>query len=434
MIKPKMKPRKLLTFAPALLACASALVGGTGSALAQTTELVYSTFLDPNNANDPRAAAQTKMIQAFEAKYPDVKIRLLVDPTGQTVTRAIKSRSETPDVLRIVGFGVAEYAATGNLLQLDELARRDGLTDDDWLLPLSASHVDGKLYSIPQDFRIPILVYRKGLLEQAGVTPPKTWDDVCAAGPKFTQPNIIGYAVPLGATGGLGGAQALAEFFLSTMLPGKSGQYFSSDGKIAFSKEDFVRAGRTVKDLFMKCKVTSLRSAQMGFNEVHDGLRSGTIAMTTYGLYRFKTLQAQGAGADLGWAPPPSYPDTEKQTVYGYHIAMNGQSKKKEIGWNFLKFMVSAEAQALAAEGGEVVSRKSAYNAPYFQGEDAKNQREWAQLISEHGRTVSYTPILSTFHTILGEAFQRMVLRDESPENAYTEVVSRYNEALSKSR
>ena len=426
--------RTMIKAAAILSVCAGAFASFTGGALAQGTEIVYSTFLDPNNASDPRAAAQTKMIQAFESKNPDIKIKLLVDPTGQSVSRSIKSRSETPDVVRIVGFAIAEFAATGNLVQLDDLVKKDGLPDDDWLLPLSSAQVDGKLFSLPQDFRIPILFYRKGALQEAGITPPKTWDEVCAAGPKFKQPNIIGFAVPLGATGGLGGAQGLGEFFLSSMLPGGNGQYFAPDGKIAFTKDSFVRAGQTIKDFFTKCKVTPLRSAQMGINEVHDGLRSGTIAMTNFGLYRFKTVQQQGAGDDLGWAPAPAFSDTEKQTVYSYHIAMNKQSKKQDAAWTFVKFMVSPEAQAIAAEGGEVVSRKSAYSAPYFQSEAAKNQTQWAELISQRGRTVAYTPILSTFHTIVGEAFQKMVLRDESPENAFAEVVKRYDEALSKSR
>ncbi len=403
-------------------------------ARAQQTEIVYSTFLDPNNTNDPRAAAQTKMVQAFESKYPDIKIKLFVDPTGQSVARSIKSRSETPDVVRIVGFGIAEFAATGNLVQLDDLVKRDNLPNEDWLLPLSSAQVDGKLFSLPQDFRIPILFYRKGALQDAGVIPPKTWDEVCAAGPKFKQASVISFAVPLGATGGLGGAQGLGEFFLSTMLPGGNGQYFAADGKIAFTKDSFIRAAQTVKDLYTKCKVTQLRSAQMGINEVHDGIRSGTIAMTNFGLYRFKTIQQQGGGEDLGWAPAPAFSETDKETVYSYHIALNKQSKKQDVAWTFIKFMVSPEAQALAAEGGEVVSRKSAYAAPYFQTEAAKNQAQWAELISKRGRTVQYTPILSTFHTIVGEAFQKMVLRDETPDNAYAEVVKRYDEALTKSR
>lgn len=426
--------RTIIKAAAALTLCAGVSASFTERAFAQSTEIVYSTFLDPNNANDPRSAAQTKMIQAFESKYPDIKIRLLVDPSGQNVTRAVKSRSDTPDVIRVVSFGLPEYAATGNLLPLNDLIKKDGIPEDDWLLPLSAGQIDGKLYALPQDFRIPILVYRKGALKEAGVTPPKTWAEVCADGAKFKQPNVIGFAVPLGATGGIGGAQALAEFFLSTMLVGPNGQYFAPDGKIAFSKENFVRAAETLKDFFGKCKVTSPRSAQMAFNEVHDGLRSGTTAMTIFGLYRFKTIQSQGAGDDLGWAPPPSYTESDKQTVYSYTIALNKQSKKQDAAWTFMKFVISPEAQAIAAEGGEVVSRKSAYNSAYLKSDAAKDQKQWADLVSQRGRSVTYSPILSTFHTILGEAFQRMVLRDETPENAYAEVVKRYDEALSKAQ
>lgn len=426
--------RVMIRTAAALTVFASVSASLTERASAQTAEIVYSTFLDPNNANDPRAAAQTKMIQAFEAKHPDIKIHLLVDPTGQTVTRAVKSGSDTPDVIRVVSYGLSEYAATGNLVALNDLVKKDGIPDQDWLLPLSTAEVDGKLYGLPQDFRIPLLVYRKSALQEAGVTPPKTWQEVCDDGAKFKQPNINGFAVPLGATGGIGGAQSLAEFFLSTMLVGSDGRYFAPDGKIAFSKANFIRAATTIKELFTKCKVTSLRSAQMGINELHDGLRSGTIAMTNFGLYRFKTVQSQGAGDDLGWAPAPSYTPSDKQTVYSYTIAMNKHSKKQEAAWTFMKFVISPEAQAIAAEGGEVVSRKSAYTSAYLQSDAAANQKHWAELISQRGQTVAYSPILSTFHTIIGEAFQRMVLRDESPENAYEEVVKRYDDALTKAQ
>ncbi len=93
----------------------------------------------------------------------------------------------------------------------------------------------------------------------------------------------------------------------------------------------------------------------MAFNDVHDGLRSGTIAMTNFGLYRFKTIQAQGAGDDLGWAPPPSYTGNEKQTVYSYNHCPEQAVQEPGPAWTFMKFVISPEAQAIAAEGGEVV-------------------------------------------------------------------------------
>jgi len=263
---------------------------------------------------------------------------------------------------------------------------------------------------------------------------PCSFIDVLKISSSFTNPNIAGFAVPLGGTGGIGGAQALGEFYLSSMLSSENGKYFNEDGTIAFTKESFVRTAQTIKDFFTKCKVTPSRSAQMAFNEIHDGLRSGTIAMTNFGVYRYKTIQQQGVGDDLDWAPSPTFSTAEKQAVYGYHIALNKQSKNQDAAWNFMKFVISAEGQAIAAEGGEVVSRKSAYKAPYFQTEAAKNQKDWADLIEQRGRVVVYTPILSNFHTIVGEAFQRLILRDETPENAYAEVVKRYDEALAKSK
>jgi ABC-type glycerol-3-phosphate transport system substrate-binding protein len=397
-------------------------------------EIVYSTFLDPANAKDPRAAAQTRMIAAFEKVNPDLHIKLLVDPTVQVVARALKSHDTTPDVVRMPGFSVPEIAASGGMQSLDALIARDKLPTGDWLLPLDGDRVDGHLYSLPQDYRIPILMYRKSLLAQAHVTPPRTWDEVCADGPKFPQQGIIPFAIPVGAAGGLGGAQAFGEFYLSSMIPSTNGDYFNADGSIAFSRASFLRAATTIKDLFTTCKATPQQSLQFGFNEVHDGLRAGKIAMGVFGLYRYRTIQEQGAGDDLAWAPPPGYTPTDRETVYGYHIALNAFSTNKEDAWRFLKFMISPEAEAIAAEGGEVVSRASAYSAPYFQTSQAADQKQWAQLIRERGREVRYTAILTTFHQIVGDATQRMILTNGTPEAAYDEVLKNYNAALESSK
>jgi len=48
------------------------------------------------------------------------------------------------------------------------------------------------------------------------------------------------------------------------------------------------------------------------------------------------------------------------------------------------------------------------------------------------GRQVNYSIIQSTFHQIVADAFQRMVLRNTTPEEAYQEVVTKYNEAIAK--
>lgn len=397
-------------------------------------EVTYATFLDPSNASDPRVGAQARMIEAFEKANPDIKVRIVLDPVGNVSSRALKAGADSPAVTRLTSYSLPELVRTGNLRQLDGLVADAGIANDDWLIPLDRGRIGGHLWGLPQDFRIPVLMYRRAALAAAGVTPPSTWEQVCADGGKPAHGPTVGYAVPLGASGGAGGAQALGEYVLSTMLA-PDGQYFASDNRaISFSKETFVRAAQTIKDLYGRCRATPLTSAQFGYNEIHDGLRAGTVAMATFGLARFGAIRRQGAGDDLGWAPPPAYTPDGKQTVFGFVLAINSKSPHPEENWKLVQFATSKEGQAILAEGGEVVARTSSYQAPYFQTPDSANQKAWAELVRTRGQLVSYSVILTTFHEIVGEALQRMVLRNGTPEAAYDETVKRYGDAVAKLR
>jgi multiple sugar transport system substrate-binding protein len=120
--------------------------------------------------------------------------------------------------------------------------------------------------------------------------------------------------------------------------------------------------------------------------------------------------------------------------VYGFQLTINSFSKQKEAAWQFVKFMTTPAAQAIAAQGGEVVARASAYTDPYFSSPQGRDQRAWADLVKARGRQVNYSIIQSNFHQIVADAFQRMVLRNTTPEDAYQEVVTKYNEALAKAK
>jgi len=397
------------------------------------TEVSYNTFLDPANANDPRAAAQSRMIEAFEKANPSIKIKVVVDPSGANGIRAARTKSDSPDVIRATNFQQPEFAATGGILPIDELVARDKVDLNDWLIPLEQTKVNGKLWGLQQDYRVPVLVYRKSRFAEAQVTtPPSTYDEVAAIGAKLSKDNIIGYAIPLGVTGGIGGAQAFVEFVLSSMLAGNTGALFAPDGRnIGFSDERLRLAATTVRDLFAK-KASTPVSLQFGYNELQDGLRAGTVASATFGLYRYKGLERQVANNDLAWAAAPSLEQGGKHTVYGFQLDINANSPRKDAAWEFVKYMASPAAQMLAARGGEVVARASVYNDPYFASPEAADQQGWKQVVQQRGRMVTYSVIQSTFNQIAGEAFQRMILRNAPPESVITEIKTRYAEALAK--
>jgi len=397
------------------------------------TEVSYNTFLDPANANDPRAAAQSRMIEAFEKANPNIKIKVVVDPSGANGIRAARTKSDSPDVIRATNFQQPEFVATGGILPIDELVARDKVDLNDWLIPLEQTKVNGKLWGLQQDYRVPVLVYRKSRFAEAQVTtPPSTYDEVAAIGAKLSKDNIIGYAIPLGVTGGIGGAQAFVEFVLSSLLAGNTGALFAPDGRnIGFSDERLRLAATTVRDLFAK-KASTPVTLQFGYNELQDGLRAGTVASATFGLYRYKGLERQVANNDLAWSAAPSLEPGGKHTVYGFQLDINANSPRKDAAWEFVKYMASPAAQMLAARGGEVVARASVYNDPYFASPEAADQQGWKQVVQQRGRMVTYSVIQSTFNQIAGEAFQRMILRNAPPESVITEIKTRYTEALAK--
>jgi len=262
------------------LAVAGAATGfGLRRSSAQSgTEVSYNSFLDPANANDPRSAAQSRMIEAFEKANPSIKVKVVVDPAGSNGIRAARTKSDSPDVIRVPNFQQPEFAATGGILPLDEFVARDKIDVNDWLIPLEQTKVNGKLWGLQQDYRIPILVYRKSRFADAQVKPPSTYDEVGALGAKLTKDNVIAYAIPLGVTGGIGGAQAFVEFLLSSMLAGNTAALFAPDGRnIGFSDERLLLAATTVRDLFAK-KASTPVTLQFGYNELQDGLRAGTVA------------------------------------------------------------------------------------------------------------------------------------------------------------
>jgi ABC-type glycerol-3-phosphate transport system substrate-binding protein len=404
-----------------------------GRAFAQTYETVaYDSFLDPANNNDPRAMAQTQMIAAFEASQPRIKVRVVVDPTGANGVRAARSKSDSPDVIRINNFQMPEFVSTGSLLALDDLIARDKVDTSDYLISMDQTRVNGKVWGLQQDYRIPIYIYRKSKFDEAKIaTPPRTYAEVSALGSRLTKPTQMAYGVPIGLSGGIGGAQAFMEFIVSSLVAGNSDPFFSPRGRdIGFSEQRLLLAATIVKDLFAKKAATPV-SLQFAYNELQDAVRAGTVASATFGLYRYRGLKA-AVGNDLAWAPAPSVQPNDKHAVYGFQMGINRNSPRQGAAWEFVKFMGSPTAQAIAARGGEVVARASAYNDPYFKTPEAQDQLGWKTLVEQRGRMVNYSIIQSTFNQICGEAFQRMILKDLAPEAVALEVRTRYTDALSK--
>ncbi|MFL1377916.1 MULTISPECIES: extracellular solute-binding protein [unclassified Nocardiopsis] len=111
--------------------------------------------------------------EEFERDNPDILLDIQIqewDGIGQRITAALAG-NDAPDVIETGNSQVAQYAASGGLVDLSD--RVDDLGGDDWLPGLAEPGVhDGLQYGIPFYAANRVVIYNKDLWEDAGLTGP----------------------------------------------------------------------------------------------------------------------------------------------------------------------------------------------------------------------------------------------------------------------
>ena len=105
----------------------------------------------------------------------------------------------------------ARLAAMKALEPLDAMiagwAGRSDISDNVWKINRGA---DGKQYYLPLQYVVIYLYYRQDLFQQAGLQPPKTFDEFLAAAKALTKGDMSGF----GMRGGAGGFDNWGPFVL----------------------------------------------------------------------------------------------------------------------------------------------------------------------------------------------------------------------------
>jgi multiple sugar transport system substrate-binding protein len=414
--------RKPITLAVA--AAALALWQGGLQPAKAATEIVYWDFIQPGDKS-PRGEALKRNIEAFQAKYPDIKVKVEVLAPALIDSHLIQGASagRSPDVVRVLGNYLARHVAAGSIQPLDKYV--SNVDKADWVTPWDGTILSGKKFALPLEQRFTTLMYRKDVLAKNGVSVPKTWDEVCASGGKINASNVMGYGLGLSQSDS---ANILLELTENVVLDAGT-KLFDDSGKAIFDNEAGLKFFKLVNRLVKDCKATTPAIVEITSNSLGEGLAAGTIAMAQHGTHRFKAFQAQGAGDNLGWAPPPSFTAGKEPRVhaFGWTLTMGAHTKNADAAWKFIEFMTSPEAQLNVAMGGELPVRRSVYKDPWFQKPEATFIREAAEYLQKNGVANKYPENWFNFGQILSQNMQAMILRGVTPEQALKNTVATYN-------
>jgi multiple sugar transport system substrate-binding protein len=227
------------------------------------TKLTFWTWV-PNIANE---------VKLFEKKYPKIDVNVVNVGQGADQYRklrtVLKAGKGAPDVVQIEYQYLPSFVLGGNLLDLAPYgAAKIKSQYQSWVW--SQVSRNGAVYGIPQDTGPMGLLYRKDLLQKAGVKPPATWADFAAASTAYHQKNPKGYLTDLP---GNDAGQFIGLLWQNGARP------FSYDGKQTVSINLDSPQVTKVSDYWTKLIGTGSVATDSDFTDQwYQGLANGTYA------------------------------------------------------------------------------------------------------------------------------------------------------------
>lgn len=261
-----------------------------------------------------------------------------------------------------------------HFLPLDEyIARDDAEWDwDDIIAGLAATaHYNGEQLGVPYRWGSSILYYRKDLLEQAGIEPPRTPEELYQAALLLTQDsNGDGQIDVYGFVQRGKAPSELAHDWLHSFY-GNGGTFFDEDGSCGFDTPAGIAATRLWADLYQN-GVFPPDIFAWGRDDYITAMQQGRAAM---GIF-IDSYYQRFFGADsvlerdqIGWALAPTAPGVPEGRTRGggWHLIITRDSSAPDAAWELVKALTSRESQlTMALEYGNGPIRASVYESPAF--------------------------------------------------------------------
>ena len=254
-----------------------------------------------------------------------------------------------PDIFLASGLPIRKYIGKNLLADLGGYMEKDGSFDDShyYMNILNALKYDNRFYTLPVSISFNVLAVDKKILEKESVSIDDSawnWKEAIAAGRKLT--------------GSGGSARKLfmpvtSSMLLDYLLQGNYSQFLDLNGKKAsFNTQEFIDLLKMVKE-FGESGQSGTHSYSANYSDP-EAIEKGSIVFnpqvfmdyTSYAFLRslykdqVKLLKYPAAGDAQGKVFNP-------QAL----LALNNNSRNKDVAWEFLRLLLSDEIQSEELSG-----------------------------------------------------------------------------------
>ena len=391
-------------------------LGGAATAFAQgKTEITFSYLW-----GGVEAAALEEIIAEFNASQDRIVVKGVSSPDTTKQLASMSSANGAFDISDNFGSNVGAWASKGILAPLDDL----GLDVEDFV-PAAIQQVtyDGQLYSVPIAVHSYQLLYNKTLLDEAGVEPPETMDELAAAIKALTKVDAEGNITQLG----LGSAYMPLTM---TSLGYAFGGDWNAGGVPTPTDPKLIEGVNFYYDnVIAPYGAAAVNKFVAGFGPYmspQDPFATGKMAMVIDGEWRSASLGAV-EGLEWGAVPiPAASPELANSTVVEVStMFIPANAEHKAEAGEFLKYLVSPPVMAKFTRAlGNLPARVSLLGDPIF--DDLPNYSAWLNALnSPNARAFSSAPYSSEYSSDLASAYESIIQGTQSAQDALQAVADR---------
>jgi len=224
--------------------------------------------------------------------------------------------------------------------------------------PIAATTYQGKVVGVPIITEREVLYYRKDLLQKAGLSVPKTLDELEAAAKaiKAANPDVAGFVARTSKS------PAVTQF--SSFLYSMGGDWVDASGKAAVNSDAAKKAYAFYGGLIRNFGPANV-STDMSWPEAMAIFTQGKAAFYTEAdsLYKNATDPAKSKVADtVGFAVfPAGSAGSKPYNIPSWALGINDASKNQANAWKFILWATSKEQTLAQQKGGIPGARASVW-------------------------------------------------------------------------
>jgi sn-glycerol 3-phosphate transport system substrate-binding protein len=341
--------------------------------------------------------------------------------------------------MQLYDIGTRWAIDSGATLKMQDFINRDKYDVSDYEPNILAYYtLDGELYSMPFNCSSPVILYNKEALEKAGLDPKTafaTMDACLAAGQAMKKAGIE-----------VGGSFTNYSWVFEQLVSIQDKDLLDN-GNGRKGRATQVIAGDALLNIFTKHQAIvadpSNKLFGKGTAESKNQFATGAVGYIVDSCSIYADVSAAAGGKfHVGYAPVPKVNpgDSGGVSVGGGSLWLmdNGDSKRADAAWEFVKFVTGAQQQAEWSMGtGYLPIRRSAVDLPIYQDYISNTNPELIVAIealrnSKPSCAGSVMGVFSKARVIIENEVEAMVNNPSgvTPQTVVNNIVSQINEEI----